>query len=147
MGKSVVAPHSGTQLTIVVDDACPVVHKLGWLVRQWDKQQTFRFVGNDAASEDRDRLLELLGETSWSLMLIDAEGQIWRGPDAIPFILKNLPSGKIAAVAYTVPGTMWLTKQLYLTVSRNRRLLKKNSNSHNSNNSSNSQPTEKRAVA
>ena len=133
MGKSV-ATHSGTQLTLVVDDACPVVHKLGWLVRQWDKDQTFRFVGRETAGDDKEHLLQLLEQTSWSLMLIDADGQTFNGPDAIPFILKNLPSGRIAAVAYTVPGTMWLTKQLYLTVSRNRRLLNK-------------KPTDKRIAA
>lgn len=110
-------------LTIVVDDTCPVVHKLSWLVRQWDRGTTFRFVGSDTADGDCDALLQKLGETPWSLMLIDGEGNYWHGPEAIPFILKNLPSGKIAAVTYTIPGTMWLTRKLYHMVSRNRRLL------------------------
>jgi predicted DCC family thiol-disulfide oxidoreductase YuxK len=112
-------------LVIVVDDACPVVHKLGWLVRQWDKQGIFRFIGKNSSDAGSAELLEKLSETPWSLMLIDQSGETWLGPEAIPFILKNLPSGKIAAVTYTVPGTMWLTRKLYHMISRNRRLLAK----------------------
>jgi predicted DCC family thiol-disulfide oxidoreductase YuxK len=108
---------------IIVDDSCPVVHKLSWLVRQWDRHHIFRLIGRDSADVRKDELLEKLSQTPWSLMLLDQEGHVWLGPEAIPFILKNLPSGKIAAVAYTVPGTMWLTRKLYHMVSRNRRLL------------------------
>jgi predicted DCC family thiol-disulfide oxidoreductase YuxK len=115
-------------LIIVVDDTCPVVHKLGWLVRQWDKQKTFRFIGQSNSDASSTQLLEKLSETPWSLMLIDQQGNSWLGPEAIPFILKNLPSGKIAAVTYTVPGTMWLTRKLYHMISCNRRLLAKSPN-------------------
>ena len=124
MGDPVAAsPNVSSSWTIVVDDSCPVVHKLSWLVRQWDRLGTFKFVGSEAADEHSVSLVQRLSETPWSLMLLDSDGQSWLGPEAIPFILKNLPSGKIAAVTYTVPGTMWLTRKLYYLVSRNRRLL------------------------
>jgi predicted DCC family thiol-disulfide oxidoreductase YuxK len=108
--------------SIVFDDACPVVHRLGWIVRQWDRRNTFLFVGRDSTNSDHADLIRKLDETPWSLMLIDRDGNEWLGPDAIPFILKNLPSGKIAAVTYTIPGTMWLTRKLYYMVSRNRNM-------------------------
>lgn len=119
-----VAPYSDYEgcLIVVVDDSCPVVHKLSWLVRQWDRKGVFRFIGRNSEGQN-DELLARLSQTPWSLMLLDQEGHAWLGPEAIPFILKNLPSGKIAAVAYTIPGTMWLTRKLYHLVSRNRRLL------------------------
>lgn len=107
---------------IVMDDTCPVVQKLGWVVRGWDRQGTFRFVGSDTTDSDSPALMQRLEESPWSLLLMDKEGQEWLGPEAIPFILKNLPSGKIAAVTYTIPGTMWVTRQLYHFVSRNRRM-------------------------
>jgi predicted DCC family thiol-disulfide oxidoreductase YuxK len=107
---------------IVVDDSCPVVNRFGWLVRQWDRRGLFRFVGRDSTEEGHASLIRRLDETPWSLMLLDREGNEWLGPEAIPFILKNLPSGKIAAVTYTVPGTMWVTRKLYYMVSRNRKL-------------------------
>lgn len=108
--------------TIVYDDTCPVVHRLGWLVRQWDREHAFRYVSRDTTDGDTAQLLSDLAQTPWSLMLLDGDGQRWHGPEAIPFILKNLPAGKIAAVTYTIPGTMWITRQLYFMVSRNRRL-------------------------
>lgn len=108
--------------TIVVDDTCPVVHKLSWVVRQWDKRGAFEFIGRDSTNVEHAALIGKLDDTPWSLMLIDRDGNEWLGPEAIPFILKNLPSGKIAAVTYTLPGTMWLTRKLYLMVSRNRRI-------------------------
>lgn len=106
--------------TIVFDDTCPVVHKLSWILRHWDRERFFRYIGCDTTDGDQLHLVQRLAETPWSLMLIDGEGQSWHGPEAIPFILKHLPSGKIAAVTYTIPGTMWLTRQLYYMVSRNR---------------------------
>lgn len=109
-----------TSWTIVFDDACPLVHKLSWLIRQWDRDGVFSYVGRGSGDNKNTALLERLKETSWSLMLVDQDGQAWHGPEAIPFILKNLPSGKIAAVTYTIPGTMWLTRKLYFMVSRNR---------------------------
>lgn len=122
-----VAPTSCTQnaqdWTIVFDDTCPVVNKFGWLVRQWDRDGVFRYVGRGTTDGDSAPLIERLEETPWSLMLVDKTGASWHGPEAIPFILKNLPSGKIAAVTYTIPGTMWITRQLYYMVSRNRQIL------------------------
>lgn len=122
--QSPVAPPSDTHAdwTIVFDDECPVVNKLSWIVRHWDREGVFRYVGRDTTNGDGISLVERLGETPWSLMLVDKQGQAWHGPEAIPFILKNLPSGKIAAVTYTIPGTMWVTRQLYYMVSRNRRI-------------------------
>lgn len=122
-----VAPTSCSQnahdWTIVFDDTCPVVNKFGWLVRQWDRDGVFRYVGRGTTDGDSAPLIERLEETPWSLMLVDKAGTSWHGPEAIPFILKNLPSGKIAAVTYTIPGTMWITRQLYYMVSRNRQML------------------------
>lgn len=119
-----VAPSCDTSANwiIVFDDACPVVNKLGWLVRQWDRDGIFRYIGRDNSTAEGQHLVGKLEETPWSLMLVSEDGQTWHGPEAIPFILKNLPSGRLAAVTYTVPGTMWLTRQLYYMVSRNRQI-------------------------
>lgn len=108
-------------LTIVCDDRCPVVKQLAALVRWWDRGQRFCFVSRESAEPDHSGLIRQLDQSPWSLLLIDDVQEHWHGPEAIPIILKNLPFGKIAAVAYILPGTMWLTRQLYLLVSRNRR--------------------------
>jgi predicted DCC family thiol-disulfide oxidoreductase YuxK len=108
---------------IISDDRCPVVRKLSWLVRQWDNSGNFKFVSKHHHSEGEAPLVQELDACPWSLILIHDGDMRSAGPEAIPFILRNLPGGKIATVAYVVPGTMWLTRQLYNLVSRNRRLL------------------------
>ncbi|MBX9687843.1 MAG: DCC1-like thiol-disulfide oxidoreductase family protein [Candidatus Obscuribacterales bacterium] len=111
--------------TIVSDDNCPVVRFLSRLVKSCDSHEFFRFVGKENNDEHSRKLFRELSASPWSLLLIDDHGQRLQGPEAIPFILKNLPSGRLACVAYLIPGTMWLTQQLYLSVSRNRKQLAK----------------------
>lgn len=109
--------------TIVCDERCSVVRQLGSLVKWWDRASSFTFVDRESKNPSAQRILAELDASPWSLMLIDDVNERWFGPEAIPIILKNLPFGKMAAVIYILPGTMWLTRQLYLFVSRNRRLL------------------------
>ncbi|HEY9776251.1 MAG TPA: DCC1-like thiol-disulfide oxidoreductase family protein [Planktothrix sp.] len=107
-------------LTIVCDDRCFVVRQLAAVVKCWDRARHFVFIQRDSASNAERNLVAELDASRWSLMLVDENKVRWFGPEAIPIILKNLPFGKIAAVAYILPGTMWLTRQLYMLVSRTR---------------------------
>jgi len=110
-------------LTIVCDERCAVVRRLASVVKLWDRQRSFAFVEHDSADSEQRRLVAELDASTWSLMLVDDTKTRWFGPESVPIILKNLPGGKIAAVAYILPGTMWLTRQLYLIVSRNKLFL------------------------
>ena len=107
---------------IVCDERCAVVKQLAALLKIWDRAGKFKFVDRETVDLEERKLVADLDASHWSLLLIDDVSQHWYGPESIPIILKNLPFGKIAAVAYILPGTMWLTRQLYLLVSRNRRL-------------------------
>lgn len=109
--------------TIVCDERCPMVHQFSSLVKWWDKKNVFTFVDRDSRNPAALRLVQELDSSPWSLLLIDEDGDRWSGPEAVPMILKSLPLGKLAAVFYILPGTMWLTRQLYLMFSRNRKLL------------------------
>jgi predicted DCC family thiol-disulfide oxidoreductase YuxK len=106
--------------TIVCDDGCTVVRRLAALVKLWDKNQLFAFVDKESRNENSPALLGELKNCPWSLFLIDEFKERWYGPEAIPIILKNLPLGKFAAVFYILPGTMWLTHQIYQIISRSR---------------------------
>lgn len=121
METVVATADSQSSWTIVSDDRCPVVRFLTRLVKACDHRNFFRFVGRENTDEQSLTLFTELAATPWSLLLIDDYGQRMQGPEAIPFILKNLPSGRLACVAYLIPGTMWFTKQLYFGISRNRR--------------------------
>ncbi|MGH9553566.1 MAG: hypothetical protein ACRD3W_29565, partial [Terriglobales bacterium] len=107
--------------TIVCDERCAVVRQLAALVKLWDRPHNFRFIERESVDFKDRQLVAELDATRWSLLLIDDDHVRWEGPESIPIILKNLPFGKIAAVAYILPGTMWLTHQLYMLVSRNHR--------------------------
>ena len=104
--------------TLVCDDRCVVVRRLAGIVKIWDRHNTFRHISRDIIDEQTQSLVSELDNSPWSLLLIDDQCQRWSGPEAIPIILKNLPFGKIAAVLYILPGTMWITRQLYHMVSR-----------------------------
>ncbi|SRR5579885_1067232 len=108
---------------LVYDDRCPLVRRLARLVKWWDRHHTFDFIGWHTATAEDSSLLGELERCPWSLLLVDDHGERWQGPEAIPIILKSLPSGKLAAVLYILPGTMWLTRHLYMMVSANRRRL------------------------
>ena len=106
---------------IVADERCSVVGFLASIVRWWDKGRHLNFIDRRSNRPEDLTLLKQLDASHWSLLLFDDVNERWDGPDAIPILLKNLPGGKIAAVLYILPGTMWLTKQLYLLVSRNHK--------------------------
>jgi predicted DCC family thiol-disulfide oxidoreductase YuxK len=109
-------------ITIACDERCAVVRQLAHLVKWWDStSKRFRFVERNCADPADRAYLAELDSSRWSLILIDETQNHWSGPEAIPIILKNLPFGKIACVLYILPGTMWLTHQLYMLVSRNHR--------------------------
>lgn len=112
--------------TIVCDERCRVVRNLGTLLKWWDKKTVFTFVDRDSTNPRAKELIADLDRSQWSLFLIDDEGVRWEGPEAIPIILKNLPFGKIFAVFYILPGTMWLTRRLYYLISRSRNMFSNN---------------------
>jgi predicted DCC family thiol-disulfide oxidoreductase YuxK len=106
---------------LVCDDRCGLVRTLASVIRLWDSQKKFVFVRRDSNDIQAQKLINELDASPWSLLLFDDMNERWDGPESIPMILKNLPFGKMAAVFYILPGTMWLTRQLYMLVSRNKR--------------------------
>lgn len=103
---------------LVFDDRCTVVHRLAEIVKAWDRRHVFDLIGRNSLPNGSQHLFHELEQSPWSLLLVDGFDNRWLGPEAIPIILKNLPFGKIAAVLYILPGTMWLTRQIYRLVSR-----------------------------
>ncbi|MBS2009678.1 MAG: DUF393 domain-containing protein [Cyanobacteria bacterium SZAS TMP-1] len=114
-------------LTIVCDERCTVVRRLAGLLHIWDKQGAFVFVDRGSKHPRAKQLMQDLDGSRWSLFLIDDNSERWYGPEAIPMILKNLPFGKLAAVFYILPGTMWLTRQIYQLVSSTRQIISRSS--------------------
>ena len=107
---------------VICDDRCAMVRRLGSVVKRWDKAKKFQFIERSAETSANRDSYKILDSSRWSLVLVDDLNNKWEGPEAIPFILKNLPLGRLAAVFYILPGTMWLTRKLYKALSQNRRI-------------------------
>lgn len=119
-----------TGYQVICDERYAIIRRFVRLIKWWDRAHVFTFIDRDADTAQARSLVQELDRSPWSLLVVDESNTHWSGPEAVPIILKNLPFGKIAAVFYILPGTMWLTKQLYLFVSRNkRRLLAQNQHS------------------
>lgn len=125
MDKPVVHCKESSSFIIVCDERCAVVKRLAALLKVWDRKQLFTFVDRESESQTARSLIADLDKSRWSLFLIDENKERWYGPEAIPMILKHLPSGRFAAVFYILPGTMWLTRQVYKMVSRTRLIISK----------------------
>ena len=122
MGTATMNCQEASSFTIVCDERCAVVRRLASVVKWWDRANTFVFIDRDSTNVKDMQLVSELDASPWSLLLIDECNMRWEGPDSIPIILKNLRFGRIAAVLYILPGTAWITTQLYLLVSRNRKV-------------------------
>lgn len=125
MDIPVVHCKESSSFIIVCDERCAVVKRLAALLKVWDRKQLFTFVDRESESQTARSLIADLDKSRWSLFLIDENKERWYGPEAIPMILKHLPSGRFAAVFYILPGTMWLTRQVYKMVSRTRLIISK----------------------
>jgi len=88
-------------LTLTCDDNCSFNRHLLGLVKQWDRHGRIKIMPRVSSESSRE------------LTLLDENGTRWYGAEALPHIFKQLPFGKLAAAVYTLPGTMWVTKQLY----------------------------------
>ena len=120
MEQATINSQEASFFQLVCDDRCAMVRRLASIVRRWDRNHCFHFIRRSAHADADKKYLHYLDESPWSLVLLDNQNNAWAGPEAIPFILKNLPFGKIAAVLYILPGTMFVTRQFYHALSRNR---------------------------
>jgi len=98
-------------ITVFCDQGRVFDRNLAALVKQWDKQGNINIL--PASLSNLESSNSARPNQSTSLQAVDENGVKWTGAEAVPIIFKNLPFGKIAAAMYILPGTMWVTKQLY----------------------------------
>jgi predicted DCC family thiol-disulfide oxidoreductase YuxK len=100
--------YGNNKLTLFCDQSKSFQRNLVALVRQWDKGHVIRICpSSEPAGSSSNKADQGL------LSAIDQDGAHWLGAEAVPIVFKNLPFGKLAAAMYILPGTMWVTKQLY----------------------------------
>ncbi len=99
-------PHP-QQITLYLDERLAFNRRLLSLIRQWDKRHAIE-IHTEGYESQKPKTV-----SDQALQFVDKDGSSFKGPEAVPIILKHLPYGKLAAAMYILPGTMWVTKQLY----------------------------------
>ena len=100
-------------ITVLCNESSAFNRNLVALVKQWDRCGNIHFLPYTESSYRK--MHQINPQSHNSLLAVDENGVKWSGAEAVPIIFKNLPFGKLAAAIYILPGTMWLTKQLYKT--------------------------------
>jgi hypothetical protein len=110
MAKSETTLQLSSGITVFCNKNTAFNRNLLALVKHWDRRGKIHIMPSS-----RSTLLEADAQPSEdqeTLLAVDENGVKWNGAEAVPIIFKNLPFGKLAAAMYTLPGTMWVTKQL-----------------------------------
>jgi predicted DCC family thiol-disulfide oxidoreductase YuxK len=102
--------YRNNRLTLFCDQSKAFQRNLVALVKQWDKDQNIRIC---SAPDEAGPSQTSVNSTKGLLFAVDQDGERWLGAEAVPIIFKSLPFGKLAAAMYILPGTMWVTRQLY----------------------------------
>ncbi len=94
-------------ITVYLDQKLAFNRRLLFLIKQWDREHIIEIhFSEDKQTSDRRF-------ANGALQVTEYNGSNFEGPEAVPIILKHLPFGKLLAALYILPGTMWITKQLY----------------------------------
>jgi predicted DCC family thiol-disulfide oxidoreductase YuxK len=96
-------------ITLTCNQSSAFNRRLLSLIRQWDRTGRVRILSDNHGQSETISPSSSNGE----LCVSDETGERWYGAEAVPIIFKSLPFGKIAAAMYILPGTMWVTKQIY----------------------------------
>jgi len=106
-------------ITLYLDESSAFNRHLLSLIKQWDKRRSIdvHYIKADHLPSFQSKSIPLPKKHKQfyndTLQVVDNNGSSFEGAEAVPIILKHLPFGKLAAAFYILPGTMWVTKQLY----------------------------------
>lgn len=112
------ASQDSCRFKLIYDDYNLSVRCLARIVRAWDRCGHFQLIPWTDSNPANTAILNELETRRWSLVLLDSCDTMRAGPDAIPFIFKNLPFGRMVAALFILPGTMWITQRIYRLLSR-----------------------------
>lgn len=109
-----------TQSVIVYDGSCSFCRRQVSRIQRWDKRGRFELLARQSAGiEDRfPRLAE--AEFNTGMRLIEPDGRIFVGADAVYHIARALPFWRAFAWLYRVPGIHALARWAYAWVAARR---------------------------
>lgn len=108
---------------VIFDGQCRICRRETDRIRRWDRAGHFELLDMHDASVLL-RFPQLAGQDLNSGMrLIQPDGHVWVGADAIREIARRLPGGVWFSALYRLPGFGWLVRRIYDWIARHRRQL------------------------
>lgn len=105
---------------VVYDGHCGYCRRQVERLQRWDTRDQFEYVPRQAKGLDERFPALAEGDFNTGLRLIDRDGRIHVGADAIYLISRRLPRTKWAAWLYRVPGINWISQRAYAWIAKNR---------------------------
>ena len=105
---------------VVYDGECPFCQRQVELLRRWDRDG--RFVPTPKQTPGLIERFPRLAESDFNtgMRLIETDGTIWVGADAVYHIARRLPGWRRVAWLYRAPGIHRLARVLYAWIAANR---------------------------
>ena len=106
--------------TLLYDGACRICTAQAHSLARYDTQH--RLLLLDLNTRDAyERYPQITREDAQRWMhVIEPDGRIWRGADALRLVLLLLPLGRVLGALMYLPGVIWLARPLYNWFARNR---------------------------
>lgn len=105
---------------LIYDDSCRLCSTEKKILKRWDQQRRLRFL--PFQDPEAYSLVQDLPKTGCldAMRVIDEEGRVSIGIDAIRAILYILPGGFIMAILFGLPGFRFIAENIYCWIARNR---------------------------
>jgi predicted DCC family thiol-disulfide oxidoreductase YuxK len=110
-------------VSLVFDDNCGYCRRQVQRLRRMDRADRFDYVPR-SAPDLTQRFPQLAGaDFNQGMRLVDAEGRVFVGADAVHGVLQRLPGWRRLAWLYRVPGLHALSRAVYRWIAANRHRL------------------------
>jgi len=110
---------------VIYDGECPFCIDQIKRIRSWDRDSCFEYVARQTPGIDaRFPVLQSV-DFNKGMRLIEPEGQMFAGADALYHIFRRLPATNGIAWLYNVPGITQIARAVYAWIAANRKSLGK----------------------
>ena len=116
-------PASPQRPVVIYDGECPFCTKQIRKMKSRDDRDAFEYVPRQ--TEGLERRFPVLAEADFNtgMRLLDTDGAVHVGADAVYRIARQLRGWRRWAWLYRVPGLGWLCRRIYAWIARNRQRL------------------------
>ncbi len=111
-----------THPTLIYDGECGICQRAVAIAKRWDREHELRFV----PFQDEARVAEFgiaLPALAAAMHLIQPDGRVYPGADALPQLLRLFPGKRWLAPLFRIPGVLPLARRIYGWIAMRRHCL------------------------